>query len=124
MFSWAPGVPSIAGVDYIFEETKGEYTWAYLVDTGVAYRHWVCVSESSHESRAMLRVCYQEFEHNWSGAEGYGKTNIDEDWIYASGVSQGRDALGSCNDLGCGGSWYIVKLMVGRDFARLVCLAH
>ena len=101
MFAWAPGVPSIAGVDYIFEETKGEYTWAYLVDTGVAYRHWVCVSESSHEFRAILRFWYQEFQNNWSGAEGYGKTNIDEDWIYGSGVRQQKldrdpDSHGTC----------------------------
>lgn len=43
VYAWAPGVPSVAGVDYIFEETKGENTWVYLVDTGVAYRHWVRV---------------------------------------------------------------------------------
>ena len=54
VFAWAPGVPSIAGVDYIFEESKGEYTWVYLVDSGVAYRHWVCVRESSHGSRGIL----------------------------------------------------------------------
>lgn len=56
VFAWAPRVPSIAGVDYIFEETKGEYTWAYLMDTGVAYRHWVCVSDYSHESESNTEV--------------------------------------------------------------------
>lgn len=45
VLAWAPKVPSVAGVDYIFEETKGENTWVYLVDTGVAYGHWVCVKE-------------------------------------------------------------------------------
>lgn len=30
-----PGVPSVDDVDYIFEETKGENTWVYLVDVGV-----------------------------------------------------------------------------------------
>ena len=101
VFAWAPGVPSVAGVDYIFEQTKGEHTWAYLVDTGVAYRHWVCVSKSSHESRAILRCWYQEFQNNWLGAEGFGKTNIDEDWIYGSGVPQEKldrnpDSHGTC----------------------------
>lgn len=47
VLAWAPGVPSIAGVDYVFEETKGENTWVYLVDSGVAYRHWVCVGTLS-----------------------------------------------------------------------------
>lgn len=49
VLAWAPKVPPIAGVDYIFEETKGENTWVYLVDTGVAYRHWVCVKESDYD---------------------------------------------------------------------------
>ena len=31
----APGVPSVDNVDYIFQETKGENTWVYLVDFGV-----------------------------------------------------------------------------------------
>ena len=101
IIQWAPGVPSIAGVDYIFEETKGENTWVYLADSGVAYRHWVCVLEYSHESRAILRCWYQEFQNNWSGAEGYGKTNIDEDWIYGYGVRQRKvdrnpDSHGTC----------------------------
>ena len=55
VLAWAPKVPSVAGVDYIFEETKGENTWVYLIDTGVAYRHWVCVKESDHGYRAILR---------------------------------------------------------------------
>lgn len=55
VFAWAPGVPSIIGVDYVFEETKGENTWVYLVDTGVAYRHWVCVREFDYKSRVILR---------------------------------------------------------------------
>lgn len=43
MLAWAPGVPTIAGIDYIFEESKGEDTWVYLVDSGVSTGHWVCV---------------------------------------------------------------------------------
>ena len=31
----APGVPSVDDVDYVFQETKGENTWVYLVDFGV-----------------------------------------------------------------------------------------
>ena len=88
VFAWASGVPSIAGIDYIFEETKGENTWVYLIDSGVAYRHWVCVRESCHESRAILRCCYQEFQNNWNSAHGHGKTNIDDNWIYGPGAPQ------------------------------------
>ena len=58
VYAWAPGVSSIAGVDYIFEETKGNNTWVYLVDTGVAYRHWVCVRGFNYELRAKLRCWY------------------------------------------------------------------
>lgn len=38
VMSWAPEVRSNAAgkIDYIFEETKGEDTWVYLIDTGVA----------------------------------------------------------------------------------------
>lgn len=88
VFAWAPGVPSIAGIDYIFEETKGENTWVYLIDSGVAYRHWVCVRESCHESRAILRCCYQEFRNNWDSSHDYDKTNIDDNWIYGPGAPQ------------------------------------
>ena len=35
VLSQAPGVPNVDDVDYIFEETKGENTWVYLVDSGV-----------------------------------------------------------------------------------------
>ena len=31
----APGVPSVDDVDYVFQETKGENTWVYLIDGGV-----------------------------------------------------------------------------------------
>ena len=43
VMSWAPGVQSInAGkVDYIFEETKGEDTWVYILDSGVAMNNLV-----------------------------------------------------------------------------------
>lgn len=53
--SWAPGVSWTAHGDYIFEETKGENTWVYLVDTGVAYRHWVCVRECDFKFETILR---------------------------------------------------------------------
>lgn len=43
MLAWAPGVPKLAGIDYIFEESKGENTWVYLVDSGVSISHWVCL---------------------------------------------------------------------------------
>ena len=38
VYSWAPKVASVSAgkVDYIFEQTRGESTWVYLVDTGVA----------------------------------------------------------------------------------------
>lgn len=86
VLAWAPGVPSIAGVDYLFEETKGENTWVYLVDTGIAYRHWVCIRGFDYGFKAILSCCYQEFQNNWNVAQGYGKTNIDEDWIFGPGV--------------------------------------
>jgi len=41
VLAWAKGVPSVDNVDYIFEETKGENTWVYVVDSGVADDHWV-----------------------------------------------------------------------------------
>lgn len=88
VFAWAPGVPSIAGVDYIFEETKGENTWAYLVDGGVSYRHWVCFFKLGYEIRAILKHQNQEFQNNWKLAQGLGKTNIDEEWIYGPRVPQ------------------------------------
>ena len=52
VISWPPGVPwTAAGGDYVFEETKGENTWVYLLDTGVAYRHWVCSEKMATSSR-------------------------------------------------------------------------
>ena len=44
VLSQAPDVTSVRGVDYVFVETKGEGTWAYLIDTGVNALHQV----SSH----------------------------------------------------------------------------
>ena len=43
VMSWAPGVQSIAAgrVDYIFEETKGEDTLVYIIDSGVAVNYLV-----------------------------------------------------------------------------------
>lgn len=43
VMSWAPGVESIAAgqIDYIFEETKGEDTWVYMIDSGVAWNNLV-----------------------------------------------------------------------------------
>lgn len=38
-------MPSLAGVDYIFEETKAEDTWIHLIDTGV---DWVGVKAFSN----------------------------------------------------------------------------
>lgn len=37
----APGVLSVDDVDYIFQETKGENTWVYLVDVGVDQDNYV-----------------------------------------------------------------------------------
>ena len=44
--------------------------------------------EFDYGLRAILRSWYQEFQNNWTPAQGYGKTNIDEDWIYTPGWSQ------------------------------------
>ena len=41
VLAWPPGVQTVAGIDYIFEETKGENTWVYMVDSGVSTSHWV-----------------------------------------------------------------------------------
>ena len=51
MLAWAPGVPTIAGIDYIFEESKGEDTWVYLVDSGVSTGHWVCLEKTSNRCK-------------------------------------------------------------------------
>ena len=67
--AWAPGVPSIAQVDYIMQQTKGEFTWVYVVDRGVDDTHW-------------------EFQDNWEGIDGFGKVNIDPDWVWAPGMAQ------------------------------------
>lgn len=41
VISWAPGVPSVANVDFIFSERKGENTWVYVLDSGVNAQHRV-----------------------------------------------------------------------------------
>lgn len=41
VLAWAPGVPSVDRVDYIFSERKGENTWVYILDTGVNSLHKV-----------------------------------------------------------------------------------
>ena len=41
VLAWAPGVPSVDNVDYIFSERKGENTWVYVLDTGVNAQHLV-----------------------------------------------------------------------------------
>ena len=50
VMSWAPGVQSIAAgrVDYIFEETKGEDTWVYIIDSGVAVNNLVKTDTKSN----------------------------------------------------------------------------
>ena len=39
--SWAPGVPAVLNYPYLFLQSQGEYTWAYLVSTGVESGHVV-----------------------------------------------------------------------------------
>ena len=78
--AWAPGVPSVAQVDYIMQQTKGEFTWVYVVDRGVDDTHW-------------------EFQDNWEGIDGFGKINIDPDWVWAPGmatVKQDPSGHGTC----------------------------
>ena len=41
VLSWAPGVPSVDDVDFIFSERKGENTWVYVLDTGINSGHYV-----------------------------------------------------------------------------------
>lgn len=41
VLSWAPGVPSVDDVDFIFSERKGENTWVYVLDTGINSGHSV-----------------------------------------------------------------------------------
>ena len=72
VLSWAPGVPSVASVDYIMQETKGEFTWVYVVDTGVDDTHW-------------------EFQDNWAGTDGFGKINIDPDWVWVPGTAHVKE---------------------------------
>lgn len=50
VMSWAPEVQSIAAgrIDYIFEETKGEDTWVYIIDSGVAVNNLVKTDTKSN----------------------------------------------------------------------------
>ena len=41
VLAWAPGVPSVDNVDFIFSERKGENTWVYVLDTGINNLHKV-----------------------------------------------------------------------------------
>ena len=45
VLAWAHGVTTfVDDVDYIVEETKGENTWVYVIDSGVNDEHWVSFS--------------------------------------------------------------------------------
>ena len=72
VLAWAPGVASVAEVDYILEQTKGEFTWVYVIDRGVDDTHW-------------------EFQDNWEGIDGFGKINIDPDWVWAPGMDRVKE---------------------------------
>ena len=39
VLSWAPGVPSVEDVDFVFSERKGENTWVYVLDTAINAQH-------------------------------------------------------------------------------------
>ena len=41
VISWAPGVPSVTNVDFVFSERKGENTWVYVLDTAINAQHAV-----------------------------------------------------------------------------------
>ena len=41
VLAWAPGVPSVDDVDFIFSERKGEGTWVYILDTAINAQHAV-----------------------------------------------------------------------------------
>ena len=71
VLAWAPGVPSVAEVDYIMRQTKGEFSWVYVVDEGFDDNHW-------------------DFQDNWEGIDGFGKNNIDPDWIWAPGMAHAK----------------------------------
>lgn len=73
VLAWAPNsVPLVAEVDYIFEQTQGEFTWVYVVDRGVDDTNW-------------------EFQDNWAGIDGFGKINIDPNWVWAPGMDQVKE---------------------------------
>ena len=63
VMSWAPGVQSISEgkVDYIFEETRGEDTWVYIVDSGVAMNNLVSHKQSiqdiNHNNFRLTYLC-------------------------------------------------------------------
>lgn len=40
VISWAPGVPAVRDYPYIYRQSKGEDTWAFLVSTGVDKGWW------------------------------------------------------------------------------------
>ena len=64
-----PPILSVDEVDYVFEESSGEFTWVYLVDAdGV---------DDSHV----------EFKFNFDDDD---TINIDPDWVFAPGMSQAR----------------------------------
>ena len=41
VLSWAPSVPSVDDVDFLFSERKGENSWVYVVDTPINAQHTV-----------------------------------------------------------------------------------
>ena len=41
VLAWAPGVPSVDDVDFVFSERKGEGTWVYILDTAINAQHMV-----------------------------------------------------------------------------------
>ena len=73
-----PPILSVDEVDYVFEESSGEFTWVYLVD-----------ADGVDDSNV-------EFKFNFDDDD---TINIDPHWVFAPGMSQARtytDIHGTC----------------------------
>ncbi|KAL9132111.1 MAG: hypothetical protein Q9175_006608 [Cornicularia normoerica] len=73
VLAWAPDVPSVDDVDYIYYDSAGEDTWVYLLETGMNPHH---------------TQLNQSYIPNSPGEPW--KTNVDDDWIWAPLMSKNK----------------------------------
>ncbi|KAL9133819.1 MAG: hypothetical protein Q9175_005001 [Cornicularia normoerica] len=83
VLAWAPRVRSVYEVDYTYQNSAGEDTWVYLIDTGM------------HSDN-------QQLDENFiigDVGENFLKSNVDPNWIWAPRVDRIKDDVsghGTC----------------------------